>query len=174
MNGWEIVASFVFGLLVNEMTDVSPWAARRLVHWAAYRWTPDPEIAAGYAEEWTAIIEEQPGKLLKLLTAVQFSIGAARKAAPRTLVSANDVAVRKLADRLGLPAGEVRYMIRFAGVSLMVVGGAATVVGIVAMGLDSRQQNILMLSAVAFGFVVGAATAVWLLTRHRRLRVLKR
>ncbi|MEH0937744.1 hypothetical protein [Micromonospora psammae] len=88
MNGWEILASFIFGLLVNEMTDVSPWAARKLVRWAAYRWTPDADIAAGYAEEWSAIIDERPGKLLKLITAVQFTVGAVGRAAPRMLLDA--------------------------------------------------------------------------------------
>ncbi|WP_371408906.1 hypothetical protein OG423_32170 [Micromonospora zamorensis] len=83
MNGWEIVASFVFGLLVNEMTDVSPWAARRLVRWAAYRWTTDPDMAEVYAEEWTAIIDERPGKLFKLATALQFTGGAVGRTVPR-------------------------------------------------------------------------------------------
>ncbi|MFC0504223.1 hypothetical protein [Micromonospora costi] len=103
MNGWEIIASFVFGLLVNEMTDVSPWAARKLVRWAAYRWTIDPDIAAGYAEEWTAIIDERPGKLLKLMTALRFSTGAAGRALPRVFVSVRHATTQWLARHTTVP-----------------------------------------------------------------------
>ncbi|MFJ2081238.1 hypothetical protein ACIOBK_01700 [Micromonospora chokoriensis] len=83
MNHWEIILGILFGLLVNEVTDISPWAARKLAQWSAYRWTTDPEMAAGYAEEWTAVIDDRPGKLLKLLTALRFTLGAAGRAAPR-------------------------------------------------------------------------------------------
>ncbi|MFY1595570.1 hypothetical protein [Micromonospora sp. WMMD737] len=88
MNRWEIILGIVFGLLVNEVTDISPWAARRLTRWSAYRWTTDPEMAAGYAEEWAAVIDDRPGKLLKLLTALRFALGAAGRAAPRAVVQA--------------------------------------------------------------------------------------
>lgn len=83
MNRWEIILGIVFGLLVNEITDVSPWLARKLVRWSACRWTVNPEIGAAYAEEWAAVIDERPGKLFKLLTALQFALGAAGRAAPR-------------------------------------------------------------------------------------------
>lgn len=73
MSAWEIVLGVIFGLLVNEATDISPWLARKLVRWAAYRWAPDQETAARYAEEWTAIIEQRPGKLFKLLSALSFA-----------------------------------------------------------------------------------------------------
>ncbi|MFF0721327.1 hypothetical protein [Micromonospora sp. NPDC003816] len=84
----EVVLSILLGLFVNEAFDISPWLARRLVRWSAYRWTTDPEIAAGYAEEWAAIIDQRPGKLFKLLTAVQFTFGAAGRAAPRAVMRA--------------------------------------------------------------------------------------
>ncbi|MEU8333405.1 hypothetical protein [Micromonospora sp. NPDC048839] len=83
MNRWEIILGIVLGLVVNEATDISPWAARKLAQWSAYRWTSDPEMAAGYAEEWGALIDDRPGKLLKLLTALRFALGAAGRAAPR-------------------------------------------------------------------------------------------
>ncbi|BCL16048.1 hypothetical protein [Micromonospora sagamiensis] len=88
MNRWEIILGIVFGLIVNEITDVSPWLARRLVRWSAYRWTTDPELAAGYAEEWAAVVEERPGKLFKLLTASRFAIGAISRATPRAFRTA--------------------------------------------------------------------------------------
>ncbi|WP_406063062.1 hypothetical protein [Micromonospora sp. NBC_00860] len=98
MNHWEIILGILFGLLVNEVTDISPWAARKLAQWSAYRWTTDPEMAAGYAEEWTAVIDDRPGKLLKLLTAVRFTLGAAGRAAPR----AANRAIRSARDRYRL------------------------------------------------------------------------
>ncbi|MFI7454793.1 hypothetical protein ACIBQX_45495 [Nonomuraea sp. NPDC049714] len=46
MSGWEIVLGVVAGLVVNEMTEMSPWLARRLVTWSAHHRYEDPERAA--------------------------------------------------------------------------------------------------------------------------------
>ncbi|BCJ61564.1 hypothetical protein C1I93_09135 [Micromonospora endophytica] len=97
MNRWEIILGIVLGLLVNEVTDISPWIARKLVHWSAYRWTTDPATAAGYAEEWAALIDERPGKLLKLLTATRFTLGAAGRAVPR--IAKNGTKTARLTSR---------------------------------------------------------------------------
>jgi hypothetical protein len=78
-----IAGAVIFGLLVNEMSALCPWAAHRLVRWAANRWSSDPEVAAAYADEWAAVIDERPGKLFKLLTALGFAGGAVGRAAPR-------------------------------------------------------------------------------------------
>jgi hypothetical protein len=88
MNWPEIFVSLGFGLALTELTDMSPWLARRLVRWAARTWSTEPEVAAGYAEEWTAIITERPGKLLKLLTALGFVCGAIGRAGPRDIRTA--------------------------------------------------------------------------------------
>ncbi|GLY24751.1 hypothetical protein [Micromonospora sp. NBRC 101691] len=85
MNQWEIILGILFGLLVNEITDVSPWLAKKLVRWSAYRWTSDPGLAEAYADEWAAIIEDRPGKLFKLLTALRFALAAAGRSAARSL-----------------------------------------------------------------------------------------
>lgn len=87
MNRWEVILSITLGVLVNEVTDISPWLAKRLVQWSAYRWASDPAIAAVYAEEWSSILEDRPGKLLKLLTAIQFTVGAIGRAAPRSVAA---------------------------------------------------------------------------------------
>ncbi|SCF19151.1 hypothetical protein [Micromonospora saelicesensis] len=163
MNGWEIVIGVILGLLVNEMTDLSPWAARRLVRWAAYRWTTDPDVAAGYAEEWTAIIEERPGKLLKLLTATQFSVGAARRAVPRTVVAILIGHKRRLAELrtdeemrgLGPPALMCVGGIASAGLAFvvdreeltpfivtMLLGSLAMLVGLVAEIRQRRRSRL--------------------------------
>ncbi|GAB1822349.1 hypothetical protein [Herbidospora sp. RD11066] len=68
----EFVIGVVVSLAVNEMCDVSPWLARKCVRVAA-RWQfEDPELAEGRAEELTALIDDRPGKLFKLGTALGF------------------------------------------------------------------------------------------------------
>ncbi|NJC13027.1 hypothetical protein F4558_002853 [Micromonospora profundi] len=163
MNHWEIIASFVFGLAVNEMTDLSPWAARRLVRWAAYHWTTDPEIAAGYAEEWTAIVEERPGKLFKLATAVQFAIGAAGRAAPRTATAIKFAVRRELASveiqeaRSAVPLGRVLLM--------LAVSSSATFIALTYM-FDPVGFNLWVLGL----FVAGPAVIAGLVVLRRRRR----
>jgi hypothetical protein len=91
VTAWGIIGTLALGLVVNEVTDISPWLAHRIVRWAAYRWSKDPETAAGYAEEWAAIINERPGRLFKLGTAVGFAGGAAFRTMPRRLEGARAI-----------------------------------------------------------------------------------
>lgn len=72
---WATLGAFLLGALVNEFSDLYPWMARGVARWAAWHWTKDRDRAEGYAEEWTAVIDARPGKLLKLLTALGFACG---------------------------------------------------------------------------------------------------
>jgi AcrR family transcriptional regulator len=72
----EILAGIVLGLLINECCDISPWLARKLVRWSAYRRYADQCRAVTRAEELVALIEIRPGKLLKLITAFGFVVAA--------------------------------------------------------------------------------------------------
>ena len=87
-----ILVSVVIGLIVNECCDISPWLARKLVSWAAKRTYSDEMKAAIREEEWAAVIDERPGKLLKLATALAFVAGAvansSRNAASRRFARA--------------------------------------------------------------------------------------
>ncbi|MGA8520773.1 MAG: hypothetical protein WB735_22150, partial [Pseudonocardiaceae bacterium] len=68
----------------NECCDVSSWAARKLICWSAHRHYAPPSRAEVRAEELAAYIDDCPGKLFKLITALAFA-GAAivtRKVAP--------------------------------------------------------------------------------------------
>jgi len=76
MFGLGVLAS----LAVNEMCDVSAWLAARLIPVAARLWTRDPERREIYAEAWLAIVNERPGKLFKLGTALAFLGGGAGRA----------------------------------------------------------------------------------------------
>ncbi|WP_335988347.1 hypothetical protein [Glycomyces sp. MUSA5-2] len=52
-------------LLLAEVGEVSPWAARRLIRWAA-RLLGERGTVERFSEEWEAELEAIPGKLLKL------------------------------------------------------------------------------------------------------------
>jgi hypothetical protein len=73
----EALFAIISGLLVNEATDISPWLAIRLVRWAArLRYLHAPERAATRGEELAALINDRPGKLFKLFTALGFGLHA--------------------------------------------------------------------------------------------------
>lgn len=76
MSGVEIVLGIVLGLTVNEMCDISPWLARKIVSWSAHQQYVDPERARLRAEELCALINERPGKLFKLATGLTFAVSA--------------------------------------------------------------------------------------------------
>ncbi|WP_051893284.1 restriction endonuclease [Streptomyces erythrochromogenes] len=61
----EMFLGVILGLAVNEMCDVSSHLAQRLLRWAARR-IPGAGNAERYEEEWLALLDERPGKLLKL------------------------------------------------------------------------------------------------------------
>lgn len=64
------------GLAINECCDLSPWAARKMVMWAARRrYADNPERAEIRSLELAALIDTRPGKIFKLLTACGF-VGA--------------------------------------------------------------------------------------------------
>ena len=69
----QVVLGVLSGLAVNEFCDLSPWVARRLVRWSARLRYTDPVRAETRAEELTALIDDRPGKLFKLLTALGFA-----------------------------------------------------------------------------------------------------
>lgn len=63
------------GLILGEFTEVSPWLARRILRLAAGR-LGNPEAAERYEAEWVALLEERPGKLLKLPFATWIALRA--------------------------------------------------------------------------------------------------
>ena len=71
-----IVLGIVAGLIANELCEFSPWCARKLVRWSAFRRYTDPGRAKMRAEELTRLIDDRPGNLFKLVTAVCFAVEA--------------------------------------------------------------------------------------------------
>ncbi|MGV9600717.1 hypothetical protein ACWDR1_29045 [Streptosporangium sandarakinum] len=72
MNASEVVLAIVLGIVVNEMCDLSPWLAVRLVALAARFQHGTSPRAEERSEDLAAYINDRPGKLFKLLTALGF------------------------------------------------------------------------------------------------------
>lgn len=88
----SIVISVVVGLAINEYADFAPWGARKLAGRAARRMYADnAERAKIRAEEWAAVIDDRPGKLFKLASALCYSIAAEFVVVHRRARSASSV-----------------------------------------------------------------------------------
>jgi GT2 family glycosyltransferase len=70
-----IFASLVLGLIVNEVSDIAPWAARKIVIFCAGR-IGEAEASQRFEAEWLAALDDRPGKLLKLCTAISILLQA--------------------------------------------------------------------------------------------------
>jgi hypothetical protein len=68
---------FLLALITNEIGELAPAIAQRIVRMAARR-IGDPRARDRYAEEWAALIERCPGKLTKLVRALWLLGGAHR------------------------------------------------------------------------------------------------
>ncbi len=67
-----VLAKFVFGqAIVNELSELCPFWASRIVRWAARRL---PRQQERFEEEWLGVLEETPGKLTKLVRALWFVV----------------------------------------------------------------------------------------------------
>ena len=73
MTGYDLFVVILLGIFVNEISNASPWLARRLIRRAARWWFTTASEAAQYEEEWTALIADRPGKILQLTTAAGFA-----------------------------------------------------------------------------------------------------
>lgn len=170
-----IIVSIIISLVANECCEVSPWAALRLVRWAARRRYDDPARADARAEELAALIEDRPGKLFKLLTACGFAIAAisflTRRATARSKQGRHAYKERSnAAPSKDVPPDAARRRIPAFGIStrkvvLGVVAAAsiaacAFVIGVlVHKGLAAASLWSGVVAALAG--VVAAAAAVW-------------
>ena len=102
-----MLISIVLGLLVNECCDISPWCARKLVQWSASQRYTDPARAAERAEELAALIDERPGKLLKLFTALGFAGSAILVTCKRELTSRRSPETLHEWSPLGIPVAGI-------------------------------------------------------------------
>lgn len=98
MTWWEVTLTVLLGLLVNECCDVSPWLARRLVRWSARRRYGNSARGDTRAEELVALIDDRPGKILKVLTATGFAVTAVAAGGRRGARPVAEAVVQRLID----------------------------------------------------------------------------
>lgn len=68
---FEFLIAIIVGLLINEVGELSPWIANRLVKWAVKH----KKTAIRYELEQLANLDVIPGQLFKLLHALSFASG---------------------------------------------------------------------------------------------------
>jgi hypothetical protein len=80
----QTLLAVIIGLAVSEVSELCPWAARKLIRWSAHRRYAPPPWAELRAEELAAYLDDRPGRALKLITALGFTAAAlaTRKTAP--------------------------------------------------------------------------------------------
>lgn len=64
----NLVIPTALSIVIGECTEISPWLARRILRLGA-RLLGNPEATERYEAEWIALLDERPGKLLKLVFA---------------------------------------------------------------------------------------------------------
>lgn len=105
-----VLLGIVAGLLANELCDFSPWCARKIVRWSAFRRYADPGRAEMRADELAAVINDRPGNLFKLITAVSFAADAVVVSACRAVARESDADAGSSA---ALPADGVTYAVQW-------------------------------------------------------------
>lgn len=127
MSPEEILVSVIVGLLVNEACDVSPWCAHYLVRWSVRLRYANPERRRIRGDELVALIDERPGKVLKLGTGLGFLAAAL----PVWLHRVAPVIFHALAQRWSPEAPELQptESLRLALTDLASAREAALVIG---------------------------------------------
>ncbi|GIM93811.1 hypothetical protein Ato02nite_056040 [Paractinoplanes toevensis] len=158
-----LAAVVVVSLFVNELSGVAGWLAQRIIKAAAYR-IHDPS-REHRAEEWGALLNETPGQLTKLLTAVRFWFASFRLARSVS---------RHQTETVNGPAAERR---RFARYRRGVQATLGTVLGFLAGVLTNLALQTGSLSLATILWALGATllltlgfTAGYLLAARRRRR----
>jgi hypothetical protein len=157
----ELILGILLGLVVNEFCDVSPWLASRIVPVAVRLWTRDPERREIYAEAWQAVINERPGKLFKLGTALTFLVAGAGRAADgraRAALAKRSAALKQF--REGDPSP---WLVRF-GTVMAILGSGTSVLALAGNTLGSLA---ILLGAVLAGVVFNLKFNWW--RNHRAM-----
>lgn len=153
----ELVTAAVLGLVINEFCDISPWIARKVIRLAA-RSVPDPEVRERLEEEWAAGLQDRPGKILKLISAL-------------TILASALTTVRGMYLGLSRLRRTRRFLGKFfdrEGRRVMVTSALASAVNAV-----SPWNNNLwaMLGVLAVLSIVTTCVDFWLLARKRRREI---
>ncbi|MEV3981747.1 hypothetical protein [Nonomuraea sp. NPDC049758] len=121
MSSIEIISGIGLGLMVNELCDLSPWLARGVVRWAARLQYGRTDRATMRAEELQALINERPGKLFKLVTALGFAAAASAGALRQVPIEWDSAYMRELWIR----SSAARYVITVGLLSVAITYAAS-------------------------------------------------
>jgi len=131
MNVWAVVWSVASGLVANEICDVSPWAARKLVRWSAHLRYTDPERASVRAEELAALIDKRPGNLFKLITAILFAVNAVWVATNRRVEEISNFRVDPSpGGALAIVASGAKRLVAGAGIAAFAILTGSRIVAV--------------------------------------------
>lgn len=78
-----LLGTLLLGILANDLWTLASAIAHRIVTFAARLWSRNADQAEVLAEEWRAYINDRPGQLLKLATALGLLLAAAVRALAR-------------------------------------------------------------------------------------------
>lgn len=160
MSFLSLIVGIFSALAVNECCELSPWAAQKIARWSAHLRYADPDRAETRAEELAAVIDERPGKLFKLITALCFAVAATRAWAVRAAIRAwaawapADVSLASIT-----PTGQVMLR-KVIAVSALTAAASFAALQAVPAGSPTapRNVNIISLYASSGGSAAGEAT----------------
>jgi hypothetical protein len=129
-----ILVGIILGLVVNEVCDVSPWCAHRVVRLSARLRYTNQERRKIRTDEFVALIDERPGKLFKLGTALGFLAASLPTWLHRVIPGALDRLTQRRAmqDATFLPAETMTMTITNPSampVAALEIGAALSAVG---------------------------------------------
>jgi hypothetical protein len=160
-----IIGAILLGVLANDVWALSAPGAHRLVVLAARLWARDHDQAQVLGEEWRAYIDERPGQLLKLCTAVAFFAAAIGRSvgrrlrlrrrpvlrAPAWIASIDFTVARANAVAVGLLVGLISS---FAPLACYATGLPADW-ALFAWGIGLAVAIIAVMASVTVGFFIG-------------------
>jgi hypothetical protein len=145
----DVILAALAALIVDQMTDVSPWVAIRLVRWAAdHMYVANTERKARRKQEWEALIRDResiPTKLLTLFFGLGFGCAGLYCIAARRVPTALKAVWRKICRSIDLEW----------------IGGLLSM----AAGLelwDSPTRNGLIAAGVLLGIAVCLVGVEWI------------
>jgi hypothetical protein len=123
VNWTAALVALAVGVLINEASDISPWVGQRLARYAATLRYGRCARARTRAEEWSALLDERPGKLLKLTSGLLFFLDSLPRAAWR-IMKRSPASDEPLAPIVAMPHHPLAGRQRAALLILMAVGTA--------------------------------------------------
>ncbi|MGA5304580.1 hypothetical protein ACPCHT_32045 [Nucisporomicrobium flavum] len=115
MTKTEIAIAALLAIIAAELGEYVEWLAKKLVRTAAHLRYGDIERAQMRAEEWTTVIEDRPGQVLKMGTALALFVAGACAAGKRRVREARPHA-RKWLVRLAVIGSATAGVSAVAGI----------------------------------------------------------